>query len=327
MTMMDELICRAYHGRVTEAEEKRLLVWRRGSRENDMYYHDLLLLLREASSAQAKTEMPAAPPVELLAPKSVRRVRATTSAWSSRVRSIAVGSAAAAALATLLLLPRFPGSSAVDPFSFGTGEIVTGSSESTTVTLGDGTVVRLGPASRLRVVGSPGTREVWMQGRAYFAVAKHDGKPFRVRTHAGDAVVLGTRFDLQATKDEMQLLVIDGAVELGAGGKELDLKASQLGKISRSLPPVRVEVDDSYIERELSWVGNFIAFEATPLSRATRELSAHYDVPIEVLDGTLARETVRGVFHDQDLEEVIRVLCRATAAHCTMGPTGVTIGR
>src|SRR5687768_17470922 len=55
----------------------------------------------------------------------------------------------AAAIGFFVLRPDLPTSGET---AFGTGELVTGSSESTTVRLGDGSVVRLGPDSRLRVI-------------------------------------------------------------------------------------------------------------------------------------------------------------------------------
>jgi transmembrane sensor len=324
---VDELICRTLQGRTSRAERDRLLAWRRDSPENERYYSDLVRLLEEATAAELSEEADSMPLIEdLIAPSPFSTFRKRRRGWS-RSRLLAATSTLTAAAAILLFLfGSRPASQSLAESSFGTGEIVTGHSESTTVRLGDGTIVRLGPESRLRVIGEAGRREVWMEGRAYFAVARDEARPFRIRTHAGDALVLGTRFDLHVRNDDLRVLVVEGAVQLGARGSAVDVEASQLGRVTAYLPPSREEVDAEFIETELSWIGNFIAFENTPLSRAAQELSAHYGVPVEVLDSSLARETVRGMFTDETLPEVVRVLCRATGAHCSITPTGVTIG-
>ena len=325
---MDELICRVLNRSASENEEARLLAWRQMSSENERYYRETVWLLEESRAADGSIEIDPPPLIEdLLVPNSFR---SAVDHWSRRSRrsGLLKGLAAAAAAVLIVVLTgRGASYSTIETQSaFGTGEIVTGKSESSTVRLGDGTVVRLAPESRLRLIGETGRREVWLEGRAYFAVARDESRPFRLRTHAGDAMVLGTRFDIAANEEDLRVIVVEGSVRLGRQGETVDIEASQMGRVGPSLSPVREEIDDEYIRRELRWVGNFIAFENTPLDRAARELSAHYGVPVEVLDSTLARETVWGIFAEESLEEVVAVICRAITAHCTVGPSRVTIG-
>jgi len=210
--------------------------------------------------------------------------------------------------------------------SLGTGEVVTGVAETVTVTLNDGTVVRLAPSSRLRIGSTPGVREVWLDGRGYFAVTRLPGSRFRVRTHSGDAIVLGTRFDLLARHDDLRLVVVEGAVTVESQGTDVSAGQRQAVQVSPSMPPTLTDLDAEDVSRELDWLGNFIAFENTPLREAAEELTRHYGVTVRVLDEDLGRETVRGVFVDEELENLIPVLCRTVSAHCTISEAGVTIG-
>ena len=325
---MDELICRAAQGTASEGEEATLLAWRQASRANERQYREMVWLLRESLVAEESVEVDPPPLLEdLVSPNSFRgspEFRRRSKDRRLFLRGLVI-TAAAASLAIVIGRTREAGTPA-PAFTFGTGEIVTGKLESSTVRLGDGTVVRLAPESRLRLMGETGRREVWLEGRAYFAVVRDEARPFRLRTHAGDAVVLGTRFDIEATAEDLRVIVVEGAVRLGVRGETVDVEALQLGRVGPSLAPRREDVDEEYIRDELDWVGNFIAFENTPLERAARELSAHYGVPVEVLDSTLARETVWGIFAEESLDEVVAVICRAVTAHCTIGPTRVTIG-
>lgn len=326
---MDELICRAVKGRVSEEEAAELFTWRRQSLKNEAYYRDLVRLLREFEVTESRARVSPPPPVEALIPELASGGGALARWRVRRVvlrRGVGGALAAALALAVVVLLGGRGFDRPPEPLTMGTGEIVTGPAETTTVTLGDGTIVRLAPESRLRIPSSPGTREVWLEGHAYFAVAKQQGRPFRVRTHAGDAVVLGTRFDLRVREDDLRVLVVDGAVEVSAQGARVDAQARQMVRVRGSQPPVREDVDPRYLEQEIGWLGDFLVFEDTPLAQAADELSAHYRVPVVVLDTTLARSTVRGMFLGEDLEDVVGVLCRAVSAQCHVAPSGVSIG-
>lgn len=320
---VDELICRAHHGRASDAEQARLIAWRRASLDNERYHRELVQLLDEFTASEFDEEVDPPPLIEdLISPHSGSRA----ARGRSRYRSLSLQASVliTAAAVSLFVLGSRLGAPA-DP-GLGTGEVVTGISEYSTVRLADGTTVRLGPESRLRMVGEAGKREVWLEGRAFFAVTRNEARPLRIRTHGGDAVILGTRFDIRAREDDLRVLVVQGTVKIGAGGSEVQLNANEMGSIGTDRAPRREHVDAGQIEKELEWVGNFLAFENTPLSQVAQEMSTLYGVPVHILDASLARETVRGVFVNEAIEDVLGVLCRALSAHCSVADTGVTIG-
>lgn len=325
---MDEIICRSIHGWASAAEEAELARWRRSSIQNERYYRDLSQVLRCALEVEASVEVPPPPSggdlIGVSPDRRARRERRRVGmhpGWQQRLVYLA---AAASICAGAVGLSQHR---ATDPASFalGPGEIVTGVGETTTVRLGDGTVVRLAPQSRLRVTGGSETREVWMDGRAFFAVAKQEGRPFVVRTHAGEATVLGTRFDLSAREDDLKLLVVEGLVEMAARGQSLPVTANQAARVTQAGEPVREAIDPDQLEEELSWLGDFLVFEETPLRKAAQEIGMRYDIPVEVLDERLASETVSGMFTDESLDDVLAVVCRAVHAHCLVQPSRVTI--
>lgn len=324
---MDEVIFRAFHGLTTPAETELLRNWREKDIGNERRYWELQLLLSDTQKAAAYVCPPPPPIGELVAPSRPRGGQRSafpqSSSWKSHLLHLGSG-LVAAAIAIVLIGLSFRGPD-TDAGLLGSGEIVTGATETVTIGLADGTVVRLAPSSRLRLTGGAGGREVWLDGRAYFAVAKQEGAPFRVRTHVGEAVVLGTRFDLEARSDSLQLLVIEGAVNVAAGGGSKAVEASQAAIANRTQAPVVIAVDESYVREETRWVGDFLVFEDTPLSSVARELTAHFGVPVEVLDSTLALHTVRGTFAEQTLDSVLIQICRAVSGRCTLTPSGATI--
>ena len=201
-------------------------------------------------------------------------------------------------------------------------EYSTGPNESSSITLGDGSIVRLAPRSRLRVLADPVDRTVWLSGQALFAVAKHQGR-FVVRTIAGEAVALGTRFDLKARDGDLDLVVVEGRVALTAGNSRVEVASQQKASVRKNqLQGAPTSVDP---ERSRAWLGDFLVFQATPLGEAAVELSRHYRTPVRVLDSSLAQETVTGAFEKETLEDVVKVLCRSLGARCTVSRSGATI--
>ena len=314
MIDVDEVILRSRAGRTTAAEEARLLAWRRTSPGNEAYFQDMLRLL-EAAETVHQVDAPPAPSVAKLMrgarPKRAHQAYGDGARWVWR--SALVGVVASAAILAAVLLGR------PDPrkdFSFGAGLFVTGPKETATLVLSDGSVVRLAPQSRLRIPGVSGSREVFLEGRAYFAVAKMEGYPFQVRTQAGEAVVLGTRFEVQTEGEDLRLVVLEGRVALGSGGKQVEVGAGEVSRISSGTTTAPVRVGN--VEPLVTWLDRFIVFQATPLAEVARELEATYDVEIEVTDSALAQQTVTGWYADESFADVFSIVCEVLQAECSM---------
>lgn len=325
---MDELIVRSLQGKTSQSDERRLAEWCGESPLRARHYSHVQRLWelgRVLDEGAADETTPAIQELERqedqrsgVIPYPLPKNQHHRFSWLRNGWKVA-----ALFLLGFAFRHFIPGDENLA--TLGAAEFVTGVSETATVTLGDGTLVRLAPESRLRLTGATTDREVWLDGRAYFAVTQQEGRPFRVHTHAGDAVVLGTRFDLEAHEGELRLLVVEGKVELATRGQKVAIKANEMSEVVGAGPPTLERVDLEYVQSSLRWMGDFIVFEATPLRQVAQELSLHYGVPVEVLDSTLAEETVYGWFSDEELEDVLNVVCRAVKAHCSIRPPGVTI--
>ena len=66
-----------------------------------------------------------------------------------------------------------------------------------------------------------------------------------------------------------------------------------------------------------AWVGSTLVFRATPLARVAAEIERHYDVAIDLEDASLQEMTVTATFTEQDVEEVLFVVCQIVGAGCT----------
>ena len=214
---MDEIIDREQRGEASPAELEQLTEWRRASIANEHEYRRLVRMLGVTRTlvSSLRSEPPSAASVLGRRRDDVPSTSASRARWIPWL--IAVGAAAAGVIAGFVL----PRANAPKPaHSWGVADVATGAAEMTTVQLGDGSVVRLAPSSRLRVTASDSAREVTLDGRAFFVVAKMPTRPFIVHTAAGNARVLGTRFELATQEHDLKLVVVEGRVALSTGAGE-----------------------------------------------------------------------------------------------------------
>ena len=318
---MDEVIIRLLQGRASEAEAARLQRWRRQSGKNETHFREVEQTWRLLALAE---------PLDDARPRAVwdaRRERPVVvrhrSGNAGRGRHWRRVAAVAAAIALIALATQGLDRPDTPPNSLAATEFVTSEDENATVRLGDGSVVRLGPESRVRVAATDKERGLWLEGQAFFAVAPDPARPFVVRTDAGEARALGTRFDVLIRDDAMTVLVVEGSVSVSAGGEEVEVGPSQMSHQERGAGPSVVTVEDP--ERMLGWMGRFLVFQSTPLSQAAVEIEARYGFRIGLADSVIAQRTITAWFTDQDLHEVLTTICRVANARCSIGAEAATM--
>ncbi|HEX5830815.1 MAG TPA: FecR domain-containing protein [Gemmatimonadaceae bacterium] len=313
---MDELILAALQDEITPADAVRLDVWRRASPLHETHYQAMTRLW--ATAHRDDPLAPRASTAPSLAELRARRPRPTPAAdprprlvWP---RWVALATAAAA---LLFLVGRWSGrpASAWDA-GLSASEFVTDTAEMVTARLGDGSVVRLAPRSRLRVAPVAERREVWLDGEAFFAVRRDTTRPFAVRTRAGTVEVLGTRFDLRVGGSELRLVVTEGEVALLSGTHRQIVMAGQVARVHAGGVPVVDTVTE--VDSLLAWRRGFLGFENTPLHQAARELERHYGVRVILPDSAIASRTVTAWFTNQSFDQALSAICRAVDAHCTL---------
>ena len=93
--------------------------------------------------------------------------------------------------------------------------------------LADGTKVWLNADSKLRfpVSFTAERREVYLEGEAYFEVAKDSAREFWVHAGAMDVKVLGTSFNVKAYErlETVATTLVEGSVEVACAGKSFQI--------------------------------------------------------------------------------------------------------
>jgi transmembrane sensor len=194
--------------------------------------------------------------------------------------------------------------------------LATGPSETATTQLADGSIVRLGPASRAEVRGAD-QRTVHLAGSAFFAVATDSVTPFMVHTAVGVAEVKGTRFEVRATDDSLRLVVVEGRVNLSAAGGSVAVDRGAVSRIvAGSAPSAPQQVD---VWQLLEWPGGLLIYQATPLDQVVKEVAAFFARPIVLRNTELANTRVTAWFEAQSFEQVVTTICAVLGVDCRLG--------
>ncbi|MBA2473628.1 MAG: FecR domain-containing protein [Pseudonocardiales bacterium] len=180
--------------------------------------------------------------------------------------------------------------------------------------LPDGTSVMLGVASTLRYPPSISTRsrEVQLEGEAYFEVAHDNTRVFAVR--AGDVLAedLGTTFIVRAYPEDHRARVVvrSGKVALRAARapnqtQRQVLLPGQLGRLDTKGIPVAERADTSAY---FAWTEGRLVFDDVALRDALPQLSRWYDLEFRLADSSLGRVPLTATFRNQPTEDVLDLL-------------------
>jgi transmembrane sensor len=200
----------------------------------------------------------------------------------------------------------------VDPAPMSSRETyATGIGESISVTLRDGTRVRLAPRSQLTVASTFGRSEraVVLTGEAYFTVTAHTSTPFVVNTGIVSTRVLGTTFNVRRYLDETQaeVAVADGRVVVTGLGAPVTITAGMIGVVSDSTATV-CKVPD--LAPALGWTTGNLVFNDAPVPAVLAAVSRWYGYEFRLSDSTLARQHVTAVFKIAEREATMAQLGR-----------------
>jgi len=316
MTRGDELVIRSLQGEEHGPDAEEVSEWRAASPANEARYQDIARVW--ARTTPLLDELRASDdrgPEQVLSRLGLGASRRTNAMTGRRVLRMplrrAVAIVAAACMGYAL------GWMAGSPRAQETGaELVTGAGERATIELADGSIVRLGPDSRLRLPPEPGRREVWLDGRAFFAIARQEGRPFRVRTRLGEALVLGTRFEVQVGEQELEVMVLEGRISLEAGETSVKLEAGEVGRVDQARAVEVRRLDD--VNHRLDWAGNFLVFKDTPLRQVATEVGRLFGATVVIADSTLLERTVTGWYAGSSFGRTMEAICLIIGAHCRL---------
>ncbi len=147
-------------------------------------------------------------------------------------------------------------------------------------------------------------REVWLNGEAYFKVAKTPKKSrFIVHTSNLDVIVTGTQFNVQHRDNKTSVLLTEGSVIIRTNdGKELAMKPGDYVEMNNQL----VERKESKPDEVLAWKENMISFDKTPMTEVAKIIKNHYGIKVTLADKQTESKSINGFISNDNLDVLLK---------------------
>ncbi len=177
--------------------------------------------------------------------------------------------------------------------------------------LSDGTKVHLNAGTSLkypvRFLGK-GTRKVFLNGEAYFDVAKDSKRPFIVNSDELNVQVLGTEFNVSSypEDDAVNVVLVEGSVGLYteySSSKDIVLAPSFKASYNKNDKKISTQKVQTYLYT--SWINGEQLYRNIPFKNILPKLERYYNVKIINTNSALENELFYASFKDQTIENVL----------------------
>ena len=241
----------------------------------------------------------------------------------------------------------------LSPRSSAVNEITIPNGSKGYLTLKDGTQIWLNCGSRLSYndFSDDPTREVFLEGEAFFDVTGDKKRPFIVNTSYLKLMVLGTRFNVKSYPSEKttETILVSGKVQIEevnsttTGKQSIMLKPNQkatfystsgklmLDEKAANVPAnMKIPVHQKIIETvnpELytSWKDEKLIFNNERLESLVIKLERWYNVNITLKDTLLKDFRYTGKFEKENIEQALKALKLATPLEYRIDKNNVTL--
>jgi transmembrane sensor len=206
--------------------------------------------------------------------------------------------------------------------------LTTQKGEHTSVILPDGSKAWLNVDTRLSYPVDYGvnSRNLVLEGEAYFEVEKNEELPFEVISGNLKTRALGTRFVISAypKSSELRSSLLEGSVQIGYGVVNKILKPGQQIIVNKKESIYDIQpFNEDY---ELAWKNNQLIFRLTPFDIVMEKLEKWYDINIEYNPEPFRSETLTVRFERYEtLEQVLKVITKATGSKYSVNDKNVII--
>lgn len=194
-----------------------------------------------------------------------------------------------------------------------------------TLVLTDGSVITLRENSTLTIPAAfnTTTREVMLNGEAFFDVKHQQQQPFIVHTHTIDITVLGTVFNVSAYKNNPQTetALFRGKVEIAMKDQptqKITLYPNQkivINNISPDQPPATpfkviplAQDPVNHKAKEIAWVRNRLEIENESLEQIAVKLEKWYGIPVTFTGDEVRQYRYSGTFESETIVKALEAL-------------------
>ena len=220
-------------------------------------------------------------------------------------------------------------------------EIIIPFGQKSQLILSDGTKIWINAGTKLRFPNRFGSniREIWLNGEAFFDVAKDASKPFYVHTNDLNIRALGTSFNVKAYDDEgiIETTLVTGKIRIeknksdGTNDKEVILEPNSKAifiknesvvanekslitqdikrQVNKPLESRKIFVAEQVkIEPIVSWTEGRLVFEDESFENIAKQLERRYGIQIVIDNEGLKKSRYTGVLKKISVEQAMKAL-------------------
>lgn len=208
------------------------------------------------------------------------------------------------------------------------------SSKDEAILLSDGSRVFLAAGSTLKnqPIFNDSTRDVYLDGEAFFEIVKDPQHPFLVHAHNIVTRVLGTSFRVNArsANNDVTVAVRTGKVAVFAEkendpGKMVLLPNQQVVINASNNTAIKTAVRDTLLIKQPNYKPLSFDYEDAPLITVLNDLQAAYHVQINYNKDKITNCRITTSIGEEPLSDKIRIICSAINATYTIDENSVTI--
>jgi ferric-dicitrate binding protein FerR (iron transport regulator) len=197
------------------------------------------------------------------------------------------------------------------------------------VTLPDGSKVWLNANSKLTYPKefNGNTREVKLEGEAFFDVIKDPSQPFIIGNKDFEVKVLGTSFNVMgyANSNEVLVTVVTGTVAFKAttGSQQVILTKDEIGTLNKTDHNVSESSNNDF--NFMAWKTRKLRFNNQSIKQVCDALNKHFSIDVIVEDKTIYNCKFTGSFDDAKLQDVLKTMEAALNIKVQTNQNRVTI--
>ena len=190
------------------------------------------------------------------------------------------------------------------------------------IILADGTFIHLNAGSVLKYPSNfdgNSKREVFLEGEAYFKVAKNKNIPFIVKTENLDTRVYGTEFNVSDYMNDntAEVVLVEGIVRVQEVTKKSNLsddyviiKPSQKASKGKSLSGVKIE--NVNVNSYIAWKSGVLMFNNENIANIFKKLERQFNIEIQNNYSELYKHSYTGVFKLESIDEILTIISTHT---------------
>jgi ferric-dicitrate binding protein FerR (iron transport regulator) len=195
--------------------------------------------------------------------------------------------------------------------------------------LADGSMIWLQGGSKLRYPTSftGNTRELFLEGEAYFDVTHRDKQPFLVHTGSVITKVLGTAFNIQTYNQQLTVAVVNGKVSVAEGKTALGVVvANQF--LEYHPENKQVILRDTIAGNMVAWTKGELILDNVTMADAAITISRWYNVEIVFASPELKKSRFSISFlHGENIQEVMNMICHLNGFSYHIKGNIITVSR